>query len=317
MSNSELHVIFGTGPLGKWTARALAQMGKRVRVVNRSGQVSGLPANVEIAKGDAYDKANVIALTQDATVIYQCMNAPYHEWAEKFPPLQANVLAAAIANDAKLIVGDNLYMYGDTHGQPIREEMPYQAHTQKGQVRAQMAEQVMAAHQRGQARVAIGRASNFFGPDDPIYANLWFRPALAGKRVNLIGRLDQPHTFTYVPDFGQTLAILGTHDEALGQIWFAPSDAVVTQQQLLDIIAAEVGRPVKPLVGSPLMLRMMGLFNPTIREIVEMMYEWTQPFVMDSHKFTRAFGLQATPIHQAVRESVAWCKAQPLLNGRH
>ena len=49
----ELHVIFGTGPLGKWTAQALLNMGKQVRLINRSGTVDDPPTGVEIVKGDA------------------------------------------------------------------------------------------------------------------------------------------------------------------------------------------------------------------------------------------------------------------------
>ncbi len=129
MSNTnELHVIFGAGPLGKWTMRELVRLGKRVRVVNRSGEVKDAPAGVEVVRGDAYDPANTSLLTQGATAVYQCAQPAYHEWAEKFPPLQAAILQGAIANGAKLIVGDNLYTYGDPNGQTISEATPYNPH---------------------------------------------------------------------------------------------------------------------------------------------------------------------------------------------
>jgi hypothetical protein len=65
-TNQELHVIFGAGPLGKWTARELIKLGKRVRMINRSGQVAGVPAAVEAVKGDAYNAALSTELTQGA-----------------------------------------------------------------------------------------------------------------------------------------------------------------------------------------------------------------------------------------------------------
>jgi nucleoside-diphosphate-sugar epimerase len=126
-----------------------------------------------------------------------------------------------------------------------------------------------------------------------------------------MGRDDQPHSFTYIADFGRTLATLGTRDEALGQVWFAPTNAPVTQKELVKLVEAELGHPVKAMVGGPLMMRLLGLFNREINEIVEMMYEWTAPYVIESSKIERAFGLRPTPLPQAIRETVAWLKTLP------
>ena len=160
---SDLHVIFGTGPLGKSTARELVRLGKQVRMVNHSGKATGLPFDVEIVSSDAYDVKKNIEMTRGADTVYQCAQPHYYEWVEKFPALQKAVLEAAVVNHNKLVVGDNLYMYGDTHGQLICEELPYLAHTKKGKLRAEMANAVMEAHRSGRVRAAIGRASNFFG----------------------------------------------------------------------------------------------------------------------------------------------------------
>lgn len=303
---SELHVVFGTGPLGKWTARELVKLGKSVRMVNRSGKADRIPADVEVVASDAYDMAKNIEVTKGAAAIYQCAQPAYFEWAEKFPRFQTAILEAAAKNGAKLIVGDNLYMYGNTHGQPIREDLPYQPHTKKGKVRAEMANAVMEAHRSGKIRAAVGRASNFFGPDDPIMADLVFRPALLGKTINQLGRTDQLHTFSYVPDFGKLLATLGTREEALGQIWFTPSPAAVTQKELVKLIEAELGKPVKVLVAGKTMLSFLGLFNPIMRETVEMMYEWSGPFVVDTSKAEKAFGWKGTPLKMAVKETLEW-----------
>ena len=138
---SELHVVFGTGPLGKWTARELVKLGKTVRVVNRSGKADRLPAEVEVVASDAYDVTKNIEVTKGATSIYQCAQPHYYEWAEKFPPLQRAILEAAAKNGAKLVVGDNLYMYGHFTGS-LREDSPVQPNTKKGKVRAAMAQVV-------------------------------------------------------------------------------------------------------------------------------------------------------------------------------
>jgi nucleoside-diphosphate-sugar epimerase len=306
---SELHVVFGTGALGKWTTRELVNMGKQVRVISHSGRAdSRLPQGVEIVQGDAYDTQHNLEVTKGATAVYQCAQPLYHEWAEKFPSMQKAILDAVAANGAKFIVGDNLYMYGDTNGQPIREDMPYQPHTKKGKVRGEMSTAVMEAHRSGKVRAAIGRASNFFGPDDTAVTSYAIRPALEGKSINLLGRTNQPHTFSYVADFGKLLATLGTREEALGQIWFTPSPAPITQMELVRIMEEELGHKVKFMAAGKLMMSLLGLFAPTLRESVEMLYEWDKPFIMDSSKAQKAFGFQGTPLRQAMKETVAWIR---------
>lgn len=306
---SERHVIFGTGPIGKWTAVALLKLGKQVTLINRSGHAKGLPDGVTVIKGDAYDGAWVTETTRGATAIYQCAQPAYHEWVEKFPPLQTAILNAATANKARLIAVENLYSYGDTHGQPMREDTPQQAHTRKGQVRRALSEALFAAHRAGQVEVAAVRGSDFFGPDYLLTRDMIVGPALQRKPINVIGSLDHAHTFTYTVDFGRTMAQVGCTPAALGQVWHVPSASAITQRALADALAAELGFPVKTRVATPLLMRLLGLFNPSMREMNEMMYEFTQPFIMDSGKAQRELNLAPTPLTQQIRETVAWAKA--------
>jgi nucleoside-diphosphate-sugar epimerase len=306
MEAQELHVIFGTGPLGTWTARTLEEAGKKVRMVNRSGRRPEVHAEVELVKGDAYDANNVAALTKGATAVYQCAQPEYHEWGKFFPTLQRAIVAGSASNGARLIVAENLYMYGETGGKPLSESSPYQAHTRKGRVRQAMTEELFAAHQSGKLQVASARGSDFFGPGDSISARLTFQPALHGEVVNMLGRLDMPHTYTFVADFGRTLALLGMSERGLGRAWHVPSPAPVTQQEFITLVEQEVGKPVKVRAAGRLILGLIGLFNKTLAEMPEMLYEWNKPFVMDSSAFTQEFGLQATPLREAVRATVEW-----------
>ena len=319
MNGSELHVIFGTGPLGKGVARELVKRGVRVRMVNRSGHAVDVPPGVEVVKGDAYNPENTRELTKGAAAVYQCAQPEYHEWETKFPPLQAAIMEGAIANGAKFIVGDNLYSYGDPNGQPITENSPINPTTKKGRVRAQMAEAVLEAHHSGKLRAAIGRASNFIGAEYDVLGEMFFYPALAGKSVSLLGNLDHPHTFTYIPDFGKGLAILGTDDRSLGQVWIVPSLPPLSQRQLAEMVYREAGFTEIPRIRAlgKTMVRIGGLFSPAARETVEMMYEWEKPYIVDSSKFQRTFGVQPTPIEEVVRESVAWYRAHPKRQNGH
>jgi nucleoside-diphosphate-sugar epimerase len=306
-SNNELHVIFGTGPVGMSVLDALLAEGKRVRLVNRSGRAS-VPASVQIMPGDASDPAFTRKACAGAAVVYQCLNPAYTKWAELFPPLQAGVVAGAAAAGAKYVSMDNLYMYGSTGGKRLVETLPYAAQTRKGKVRAAMAESLLAAHRQGKVRVAIGRAADFFGPHVKTSAmgERVFPPAMAGKSIQLLGNPDLLHTFTYMPDIGRALVILGEREEALGQVWHLPNSETVTTRQFVEMIGSAVGKPVKIQTAPKILLQAIGLFNPTLREVAEMVYQFEEPFVVDHSKFTQAFGKLATPLPEALATTVAW-----------
>ncbi len=311
---SELHVVFGAGPLGRSVAEELARRGKSLRVVSRSGKMAEAPQGVELVAGDLYDPAAVRKLTAGAVAAYQCAQPHYWEWPQKFPPLQAAIIAGLTGTRTKLVIGENTYMYGDTGGKPLTEALPYAATTRKGKVRAAMSEAALAAHQAGKVRVTMGRGSDFFGPwaVDSGFGSRVFYPALAGKAASFGGKLDLPHTATYIGDFGKALVILGERDEALGQAWHVPSDRPqITQRQFAELLYRETGHPVQASGVTRWMMALAGLFIPGARETVEMMYEFEKPFVVDSGKFERAFGVQATPIEEAIKATVAWYRAHP------
>jgi nucleoside-diphosphate-sugar epimerase len=305
-SNNELHVVFGTGPLGLAVMQALVRGGRKVRMVNHSGKAN-IPSGVEVVAGDAYNPEVTRQLTTGASVVYQCAQPRYTEWVDKFPPLQASILEGAATNGARLVIGENLYMYGEV-SEKIHEGLPYNAQTRKGRTRAQMAESAMAAHRAGKLRVAIGRGSDFFGPGvlNSAMGERVFLPALKGKTASAGGSLDLPHTYTYIEDFGQALATLGERDEALGQIWHVPNPETVTQRQLITTVFKEIGLPPKMSGMGKWMLSIGGLFIPEARESVEMLYEFEKPFIVDYSKFKRAFGDHVTHLDRAIQQTVAW-----------
>jgi len=312
MSNlNELHVIFGAGPVGQAVMSELVAKGKRVRIVSRSGKIDA-PAGVQVAAGDAADPAATRACCAGAAVVYNCTNAPYTAWPEQFPPLQAGVLAGAMAAGAKLVVMENMYMYGSTDGQPLTEDLPYAARTRKGRTRARMAEELLAVHASGKVRVAIGRASDFFGPGVRTSAagERIFARAVAGKAAQITGDPDMPHTYTYMPDIGRGLVILGERDEALGHAWHLPSAPAVSTRAFVRLAFEAAGYPPRIQTLPSLLVRGLGLVMPIMRELAEMLYEFEEPFVVDHSNFARAFGDHATSLMEAVRATVAWYQEQ-------
>jgi nucleoside-diphosphate-sugar epimerase len=308
MSTTLRHIIFGTGAIGLAVLDALHRRGQTARLINRSGSAR-VPDDVEVIGGDARDPAFTTAVAQGADVVYQTLNPPYPEWTAQFPLLQAGVLAAAEAAGARLVSMENVYMYGRPAGRPLTEDRAYDAHTKKGQLRGAMARELLAAHQAGRVQVAIGRASDYFGPHGGAQSNLGdrvFPAALAGKTATVLGNPDQPHSYTYIPDIGQGLAVLGEHPDAPGQVWHLPNDPDTrTTRQLVDIAyrhAGQSGGRLRTL--PPLMLRAIGLINPTMRELVEMQYQFDEPFIVDSSKIANKLGVYATPLEQALTDTL-------------
>jgi len=315
MIMSDLHVVLGTGAIGRATAEELIKREKTVRMVNRSGKMAEAPVGVEVVASNLYDPAKVKEVTQGARVVYQAAQPNYSEWTKKFPPLQQAIIDGLAGSDAKLVLVENLYMYGATNGTPMTEELPHNAHTRKGKVRSEMSMAAFAAHQAGKVQVTVARGSDFFGPwglPTAAMGERTFYPMLQGKAANLIGNIDVPHTHTYVPDFGKALVILGEREEADGQVWHIPNDNPrVTQREMVEMIAQAMGIEPKMSSMGKLMMMIGGLFIPEAKETVEMMYEFEQPFIVDSSKFEKAFDVKATPMREAIRETVEWYKSHP------
>ncbi len=285
----------------------LVSKGKRVRVVNRSGRAD-VADDVEVVGGDAADPTFTREVSAGASVVYFALNPPYDKWPELFPPLQEGVLEGAASAGAKLVAVENLYMYGPTGGRPLTEDLPHAPNTRKGKVRARMSRELMEANASGKVRVTIGRASDFFGPRVLASAagEQVFGRAVEGKSAQVAGDPDQPHTYTYAPDIGRALVVLGERDEALGRAWHLPSPETVTTRRFVEMIFEEVGHPARLQTAPKILLRAMGLFNPPLRETIEMLYEFEEPFIVDHSDFEAAFGMQATPLREAIGETVRW-----------
>jgi nucleoside-diphosphate-sugar epimerase len=305
--STQVHVVFGTGPVGQAVIRELCARGHRVRAVSRSGRAE-LDSNVEMLAGDAGDAAFAKGACIGASVVYSALNPPYHQWPELFPRLQAGVLSGAASVGATLVAIENLYGYGPTRGRPLTEELPLAATTRKGATRAAMTSELLDAHRRGIVRVAIGRASDFFGPSalaSAMGANV-FESLFAGKPVRVMGNPDLPHTYSYIDDIGRGLVTLGEDSQALGQVWHLPNPETLTTRQFIQRIACHAGMPARVQRTPRIVLQAVGLFNPTVGELIEMLYEFEEPFVVDDSKYVRTFGPGATPLDEALQRTLTW-----------
>lgn len=303
-----LHVIFGTGPAGIWTARALRDMGLAVRAVNRTGNRPALlPADVDIVAADASDPAQATEAARGADVVYQALNPPYDKWVGLFPPLQRAVMEAARTAGARYVSIDNLYGYGAAAG-TLTEQTPVKPNSAKGSLRAGMTREVLEAHARGELRAAVLQSSDYYGPGVTLsqFGERTFKPMLAGKAADLAGSADLPHSYAYIEDVGRAAAVLGTRAEAAGRAWFAPHAPAITQRAMVEEACRQLGIPPRVRVIGPLMMRMAGLFVPAARESVEMLYQYTGPWVVSSKAIETAFNLAPTPVAEGLKRTLEW-----------
>lgn len=311
------HVVLGAGTIGTTIAEQLIAAGESVRIVSRSGRNPGVDG-AAVAAADLTDPAAVRTAAAGARIAYFACQPAYTNWPKGFPPLAEGILAGLAGTGTRLVVVDNLYMYGPTGGRPLTEDLPYAATTRKGRARAALAERFLAAHRAGDVPVAIGRASDYFGPRgvSTTYGERYFPPLLAGKAVQVFGDLEAPHAATYVTDFARALVELGRHDKALGYAWHVPTAPALSQLAFADMAARAAGVPTPKLsrMTKP-MLRLAGLFVPMAREMVEMTYEFEEPFLVDSSRFEQAFGLRPTPLEEALAVTVAWWRDHGRANG--
>jgi nucleoside-diphosphate-sugar epimerase len=177
-----------------------------------------------------------------------------------------------------------------------------------------MTAELLAAAEAGRIRIAIGRASDFFGAGVTQGSTLGervFGNALAGRRAGFIGNADLPHTYSYVPDIAAGLATLGTDARAAGQVWHLPGPQTVTTRAFMDLVAVQVGHPVGVRLVPGRAVRVLGLVSPMIRELAEMSYQFDEPFVLDTSRYESVFGSAGTPLAAAIAATVAWYRARP------
>lgn len=303
------HVVLGaTGGAGRAVVHELLDRGYSVRAVSRSG--GSFPADVTALQADCTNPEAARRACEDAAVVYDCLNVPYEQWAETLPTLTENSIAAAEAADAPLVMTDNLYMYGSSE-MPMTEDTPREPVGPKGKLRMELETLLLNAHKKGRTPVAIGRASDFYGPHaNSATRELVFEAALNGKTAAWLGSLDAPHTLTYLPDFAWGLVTLGTHQEAFGDVWHLPSNDPITGRRFIEMVYDEIGAPPSMRAYGYWSLTLAGLFDAQVREVKDVLYQFQDPFVMDTTKFEETFGENVTPYETAIPETVNWHRNQ-------
>jgi nucleoside-diphosphate-sugar epimerase len=303
-----LHVVLGaSGAVGKVVVEELKAREYPVRAVQRSQRND----DVETMFADLLNEAQTLQVVQGATHVYLCVGIPYRtaQWQLEWPKVMGNVISACAKVKAKLIFLDNIYMYGPAPLQnPFTETHTQRPTSKKGAVRKQIADQLLKAHQDGRVQAVIGRSADFYGPSPNSLLYISFlQNMLKGKAPQSIGRIDVKHTYAHTSDNGRALVELAMNESTYGEVWHLPVSRPVTLLEVNEIFNQQLGTNFSLSVIPPLMLSLLGLFVPPLKEIKEMLYQFQSPYIMSDAKFRSRYpDFQVTRLEDGLKEMVTF-----------
>ncbi len=301
-------ILGSSGIIGKEVARELYKSyTKDIRLVSRNPKQVN-PSD-QLFKADLLNAGQVLEAVKGSEVVYLTVGIDYSAkiWAVQWPVIMRNVVDACIAEKAKLVFFDNVYSYGKVTG-AMTEETPYNPCSKKGKIRMQVINMMLDEVKKGRLQALIARAADFYGPDTPLsFINVMVLANYAkGKKAQVMGNINTKHSFTYTPDAGKATAILGNTPSAYNQVWHLPTDRnTLTGKEFLEMTAKAFG--VKPgyMTVKKWMLQLIGLFNPIIKESIEMLYQSEADYIFDSSKFEKAFDVKPTSYFEGITTTVS------------
>ena len=299
-------ILGANGIIGRELSRALSASTDRIRQVSRNPQRVNLKD--EMVGTDLLDADVTAEAIAGSDVAYLVAGLRYDTtaWQEQWPRVMRNVIDACKRHGSRLVFFDNVYAYGRVDG-VMTEETPFNPTSRKGEVRARIATMLLEEMRSGELQALIVRSADFYGPGATQsfpHATV-FERLKAGKTPQWIGNAKAVHTFTYTPDAGRAVAVLGQSSEAYGQTWHVPTTKEPLSGEGFVRLACELaGRPYKLQVAPRWMLRLMGLFMPVLRENEEMMYQFEFDYRFDSSKVEAAYGLDPTPYREGIAASL-------------
>ena len=306
-----MYTILGAGgSVSNELVKLLAARNLPFRIVSRHAEATTGAAEARTA--DLTRQQQTVDAIAGSEIVFLLAGLKYDHklWAEQWPRIIDNTVDACKRAGARLIFFDNVYMYGKVHG-TMTEETPFHPTSKKGEVRAQIASNLINEWKSGELTAMIARCADFYGPGSKngIPNALVFDPLKKGQKPMCLVSDALPHSYTYVPDAAQALLTLAETPSAWNQTWHLPTAPhPLTGREFIVAAAEAMGKPAKYRVLSRPMLKMVGLFNSTIGEIYEMLYQNDSPYIFDSSKYARAFGLGGTPYAEGIRACAAFYK---------
>lgn len=300
-----MHTILGAGgPISNALARELQAANHTLRLISRkpvpaSGKTSWKKANL-------LNYQETLEACRGSEVIYLCAGLKYDKdvWQDQWPKVMQNSINITKETGARFIFFDNVYMYGLVNG-PMTEETPYKPTSEKGEVRAKIASQLMEEVKAGNIKASIARSADFYGATDS--GNSFFDTMVLDKlskkkSAQWLGDPECLHSFTYVPDAAKGMFLLGQNQKSDNQIWHLPTAPAIKGIEFINLAADIFQTKSKYTRINKFMLQLIGLFNPLIKNSVEMYYQYQYDYDFNSSKFERAFGTSAKSYDEGIKQ---------------
>ena len=307
-SSGIVALLGATGAIGRSVVASLRQQGRSYRVIGRSAaaleRMFGRDPLAEVAFWNPDDEQAIRTAIRGSAAIVYLVGVPYTEF-HLHPIMMRRVLNAAIAEKVeRLLLIGTLYVFGRPQSARVTEDHRKEPHTFKGQKRKEQEDLVLAAHTTGQIKTSVLRLPDFYGPgvERSLLSDL-FIAVKQNRKAKLIGPVDRPHEFVFVPDVGPVVTKLLDTPAAFGRAWNLGGAGITTQLELARL--AYGGRP-RYLAAGKMMLRFLGLFDPFLRKFVEMHYLLTDPLIVDDSALKELLGqVHKTAYAEGVRQSLA------------
>jgi nucleoside-diphosphate-sugar epimerase len=304
-------ILGGGGVIANELAKLLVVEKRAVKLVSRSGYDIHGTAPV---KADVTVLEQAVNAIKGSSVVYLCVGLKYDRkvWAEQWPIIMSNTIEACKRAGSKLVFLDNVYSYGRVVG-AMTESTPYNPCSKKGEIRVKIAEELMNEVKAGNLQALIARAADFYGPfaDKTGVPNiLIFKPLSQSKKANWLVNDSARHSYTFTLDIAKALFSLSEFDKAYSQVWHLPTASdPLTGKEFIETVAKESGVEPKYRILSKWMLKLAGVFDKTISESYEMLYQSEFDYIFDSSKFQDAFQIHPTSYEEGIIETVKYYKA--------
>ncbi|MEY1554177.1 NAD-dependent epimerase/dehydratase family protein [Yoonia sp. R2331] len=279
-------------------------MTQTVLILGASGKIGSHAADTFLNAGwqvRRYDRAtgDMTAAAMGADVIVNGLNPPaYQNWAVTIPAITQQVIAAAKASGATVIIPGNIYNYGDQPG-VLSENTPQTPNTRKGKIRVEMEQ----AYRASGVRTIVLRAGNFIDPNGNGDAmSMMLLRAIKQGKVTAMGDPDVMQTYAYVPDWARAAQMLADKRDTLPTFADIPFPGhAFSTTQLRDAIAQATGRRITMTHFPWWLMTALAPVWTLARELREMRYLFEMPHTLSADRFDTVLpDFAPTPLEQVM-----------------
>ncbi|CAH0268368.1 hypothetical protein SRABI96_03621 [Peribacillus sp. Bi96] len=304
-------VLGATGGSGQVIVSELLSRGKEVIAFGRSKskleqlmKQHGHSQQLSCRMGDIFDYKAIVEAAEDAEAIFQCANVPYQEMALKLLSLGESVMKAADILGKKIVIVDGIYVYGHQVAKGD-ESHPKQPHTKKGEIRVEF-EKLIFSQKWENAKALIVRLPDYYGATSQ---NSYLQPTLDGLAANkttvFIGDLKTPREYVYLPDAAKMIVEIAEKDDSYGENWNIPGPGLISGNEIIQIARQVTGQKKMVLPLTKNIIQILGLFNPFMKEVVEIMYLTKEGFILNGEKYENRIGpIPKTPYKEGLEETL-------------